>query len=79
MEFKALDPLQVMRDVDALAPGRATVVFDEERQATPSIAPRSDGGRELSEPPHIVMRIVGHAMLDVTMGSYAHATLEEQP
>ena len=29
-------------------------------------------------PPHIVMRIVGHATLDVTMGIYAHAALEEQ-
>jgi integrase len=33
---------------------------------------------DLGVPPHIVVRIVGHATLDVTMGIYAHATLEEQ-
>ena len=33
---------------------------------------------DLGVPPHIVMRIVGHATLDVTMGIYAHAALEEQ-
>ena len=32
----------------------------------------------LGAPPHIVMRIVGHATLDVTMGIYAYAALEEQ-
>jgi Cu-Zn family superoxide dismutase len=33
---------------------------------------------DLGVPPHIVMRIVGHAMLDLTMGIYAHAALDEQ-
>jgi integrase len=33
---------------------------------------------DLGVPPHIVMRIVGHTTLDVTMGIYAHAALEEQ-
>ncbi|MDQ4030769.1 MAG: site-specific integrase [Actinomycetota bacterium] len=33
---------------------------------------------DLGVPPHIVMRIVGHATLDVTMGIYAHAALDEQ-
>jgi integrase len=33
---------------------------------------------DLGVPPHIVMRIVRHATLDVTMGIYAHAALEEQ-
>jgi integrase len=33
---------------------------------------------DLGVPPHIVMRIVGHSTLDVTMGIYAHAALDEQ-
>ena len=33
---------------------------------------------DLGVPPHVVMRIVGHATLDVTMGIYAHAALDEQ-
>ncbi len=33
---------------------------------------------DLGVPPHIVMRIVGHATLDVTMNIYAHAALDEQ-
>ncbi|MGY4772672.1 tyrosine-type recombinase/integrase [Kribbella sp. CWNU-51] len=32
----------------------------------------------LKVPPHIVRDIVGHANIDVTMTSYAHASLEEK-
>lgn len=33
---------------------------------------------DLGAPPHVVMQIAGHSDLDVTMGVYAHASLDEK-
>ncbi|MET9043835.1 hypothetical protein ACFYYI_33845 [Streptomyces sp. NPDC002387] len=33
---------------------------------------------DLGAPPHVVMQIAGHSDLEVTMGVYAHASLDEK-